>query len=70
MTSPIRTSYTLIPNQKYRRSHRRSNKFSNILDMGSPSLSTLGNFKALPLEIFQMMLEYLPGENSRVMHIW
>ncbi|KAJ6654841.1 hypothetical protein lerEdw1_006530 [Lerista edwardsae] len=60
MTSPVRTSYTLIPNQKYRRSYRRSNKFS-VLQTGSPSLSTLGDFKALPLEIFQMVLEYLPG---------
>ncbi|XP_054849684.1 F-box only protein 47 [Eublepharis macularius] len=60
MTSPKRTSYTLIPNQKYRRSCRHYNKFSNILETDSPSLSTLGNFKALPLEIFQMVLEYLP----------
>ncbi|XP_028559338.1 F-box only protein 47 isoform X1 [Podarcis muralis] len=60
MTYPARTSYTLIPNQKYRRSYRRSSKFSSTLDADSPSLSTLGDFKALPLEIFQMVLEYLP----------
>ncbi|XP_062994768.1 F-box only protein 47 [Elgaria multicarinata webbii] len=60
MTSPVRTSYTLIPSQKYRRSYRHSRKFSNILERDSPSLSTLGNFKALPLEIFQLVLEYLP----------
>ncbi|XP_033026571.1 F-box only protein 47 isoform X2 [Lacerta agilis] len=66
MTYPARTSYTLIPNQKYRRSYRRSSKFSSTLDADSPSLSTLGNFKALPLEIFQMVLEYLPG-NRRLL---
>ncbi|XP_053217881.1 F-box only protein 47 isoform X3 [Podarcis raffonei] len=66
MTYPARTSYTLIPNQKYRRSYRRSSKFSSTLDADSPSLSTLGDFKALPLEIFQMVLEYLPG-NRRLL---
>ncbi|XP_053115215.1 F-box only protein 47 isoform X4 [Hemicordylus capensis] len=60
MTSPVRSSYTLIPNQKYRRSYRRSNKFSRTEGTDSPSLSTLGNFKTLPLEIFQIVLEYLP----------
>ncbi|XP_060111967.1 F-box only protein 47 [Heteronotia binoei] len=59
MTSPVRTNYTLIPNQKYRRSCRHYNKCNNVLDTDSP-FSTLGNFKTLPLEIFQMVLEYLP----------
>ncbi|TFK10722.1 Transcription elongation factor A N-terminal and central domain-containing protein 2 [Platysternon megacephalum] len=60
MTSTVSTSFTLIPNQKYRRSSRRSKPFCNTVDADSESLlSTLGNFKALPLEIFQMVLKYL-----------
>lgn len=65
MTSTVSTSYTLIPNQKYRRSNRRSRRFCKILDIDSQSLSTLGDFKALPVEIFQMVLEHLSGENQR-----
>ncbi|XP_051496138.1 F-box only protein 47 [Apus apus] len=53
------TSYTLIPNQKFRRSNRRSRQPCNTLDMDSQSLSALGYFKTLPLEIFQMVLNYL-----------
>nr|XP_025041971.1 F-box only protein 47 isoform X1 [Pelodiscus sinensis] len=59
MTSTVSTSFTLIPNQKYRRSSRRSKPFCHTVDTDSESLSTLGNFKALPLEIFQMVLKYL-----------
>nr|XP_060500937.1 F-box only protein 47 [Panthera onca] len=60
MASRINTSFTLIPNQKYRRSNRRSNSyFSDTLGSESQPLSTLGNFKALPLEIFQIILRYL-----------
>uniref|UniRef100_A0AAA9T7V2 F-box protein 47 n=1 Tax=Bos taurus TaxID=9913 RepID=A0AAA9T7V2_BOVIN len=59
MTSRVNTSFTLIPNQKYRRSSRRSSCFSNTFDSDSQPLSTLGNFKALPLEIFQIILKYL-----------
>ncbi|XP_078234100.1 F-box only protein 47 isoform X1 [Pogona vitticeps] len=59
-TSPLRASYTLIPNQRYRRSYRRSRKFNKTPDTDSLSLSTLGNFRTLPLEIFHMILEYLP----------
>ncbi|KAJ7313734.1 hypothetical protein JRQ81_005383 [Phrynocephalus forsythii] len=60
MTSPLKASYTLIPNQRYRRSYRRSSKFNKTLDADSLSLSTLGNFRMLPLELFHMVLEYLP----------
>ncbi|XP_066222488.1 F-box only protein 47 [Saccopteryx leptura] len=59
MASRINTNFTLIPNQKYRRSNRRSNYVSNTLDSGSQPSSTLGNFKALPLEIFQIILKCL-----------
>ncbi|KAH0626713.1 hypothetical protein JD844_001836 [Phrynosoma platyrhinos] len=69
MTSPLRTSYTLIPNQRYRRSYRHSSKFSNIQDTDSSSLSTLGNFKALPLEIFHMVLEYLPVKDISILSL-
>ncbi|KAB0398610.1 hypothetical protein E2I00_013855, partial [Balaenoptera physalus] len=44
---------------KYRRSNHRSSHFPNILDPDSQPLSTLGNFKALPLEIFQIILRCL-----------
>uniref|UniRef100_A0A8D0HSY7 F-box protein 47 n=1 Tax=Sphenodon punctatus TaxID=8508 RepID=A0A8D0HSY7_SPHPU len=63
MISTVNSSFTLIPNQKYRRSNRRSNQFNNIPDADSQSLSTLGNFKALPLEIFQMILDYLSAKD-------
>ncbi|XP_065765487.1 F-box only protein 47 isoform X5 [Muntiacus reevesi] len=59
MASRVNTSFTLIPNQKYRRSNRRSSYFSNTFDSDSQPLSTLGNFKALPVEIFQIILKYL-----------
>uniref|UniRef100_A0A8D0EWU0 F-box protein 47 n=1 Tax=Strix occidentalis caurina TaxID=311401 RepID=A0A8D0EWU0_STROC len=59
MTSTAGTSYTLIPNQKYRRSNRRSRQCWNILGTDSQSLSTLDYFQTLPLEIFQMVLNYL-----------
>ncbi|KAM9597266.1 F-box only protein 47 isoform 2-T2 [Trichechus inunguis] len=61
MTSRINTNFTLIPNQKYRRSNRRSCYLSKAFDSDSQPLSTLGNFKALPLEIFQIILKYLTG---------
>uniref|UniRef100_A0A8C0ELJ4 F-box protein 47 n=1 Tax=Bubo bubo TaxID=30461 RepID=A0A8C0ELJ4_BUBBB len=59
MTSTAGTSYTLVPNQKYRRSNRRSRQCWNILGTDSQSLSTLDYFQTLPLEIFQMVLNYL-----------
>uniref|UniRef100_A0A8C8AYK8 F-box protein 47 n=1 Tax=Otus sunia TaxID=257818 RepID=A0A8C8AYK8_9STRI len=59
MTSTAGTSYTLIPNQKYRRSNRLSRQCWNILGTDSQSLSTFDYFQALPLEIFQMVLNYL-----------
>ncbi|NXT25633.1 FBX47 protein, partial [Syrrhaptes paradoxus] len=59
MTSTAGTSYSLIPHQKYRRSSRRSKQCYNILDTDSLSLPTLGYFQTLPLEIFQMVLNYL-----------
>uniref|UniRef100_A0A672U818 F-box protein 47 n=1 Tax=Strigops habroptila TaxID=2489341 RepID=A0A672U818_STRHB len=59
MTSTTGSSYTSIPNQKYRRSSRRSRQRCNTSDTASPSLSTLGYFQMLPLEIFQTVLNYL-----------
>ncbi|XP_045155892.1 F-box only protein 47 isoform X1 [Echinops telfairi] len=58
MTSRINTSFTLIPSQKYRRSSRQFSYLSKAFDSNS-HLSTLGYFKALPLEIFQIILRYL-----------
>ncbi|XP_019494126.1 PREDICTED: F-box only protein 47 [Hipposideros armiger] len=60
MASRINTDFTLIPKHKYRRSNRRSSYISNNnLDSDSQPLSALGNFKALPLEVFQIILRYL-----------
>ncbi|XP_014346019.1 F-box only protein 47 [Latimeria chalumnae] len=53
-------SFTLIPNQKYRRSHRRSLQLCNCKATRSHSLSADGYFGKLPLELFHMILEYLP----------
>ncbi|XP_051680862.2 F-box only protein 47 isoform X5 [Oryctolagus cuniculus] len=61
MASKINTGFTVIPSQKYRRSNRRSSDFSNTLDSEAQPLSTLGSFKALPLEVFQIILKYLSG---------
>ncbi|NWX24647.1 FBX47 protein, partial [Aegotheles bennettii] len=55
MASTAGPSYTMISHQKHRRSRQRC----NTLDTDSQSLSTLGYFKTLPLEIFQMVLNYL-----------
>ncbi|XP_048222550.1 F-box only protein 47 [Perognathus longimembris pacificus] len=59
MTSRINNSFTLIPKEKYKRCNHGSASFSNIPDSGSPSMSTFGDFKVLPLEIFQIILKYL-----------
>ncbi|XP_042331895.1 F-box only protein 47 [Sceloporus undulatus] len=67
MTAPLKTGYTVIPKQRYRRSYRRSSKFSNTQNTYSSSLSTLGNFKALPLEIFHMVLDYLPVKDISIL---
>ncbi|XP_065753749.1 F-box only protein 47 [Phocoena phocoena] len=67
MASRVNTSFTLIPTQKYRRRNHRSSRFSNILDPDSQPLSTLGNFKALPLEIFQIILKCLSVKDISVL---
>ncbi|XP_054957867.1 F-box only protein 47 isoform X1 [Pan paniscus] len=59
MASRINTNFTLIPNQKLRRSNRQSSCYSKTLGSGFQPISTFGNFKALPLEIFQIILKYL-----------
>ncbi|NXD85559.1 FBX47 protein, partial [Halcyon senegalensis] len=60
MTSTAGPSYTMIPTQKLRRSSRHSSQRCNSLSAGPQSLSALGHFQTLPLEIFQMVLSYLP----------
>uniref|UniRef100_G7PUL0 F-box protein 47 n=1 Tax=Macaca fascicularis TaxID=9541 RepID=G7PUL0_MACFA len=59
MASRINTNFTLIPNQKLRRSNRQTSCCSKTLGSGFQPISTFGNFKALPLEIFQIILKYL-----------
>ncbi|NWH88180.1 FBX47 protein, partial [Aegithalos caudatus] len=53
MTSSSGSSSTSVPRQKRRRSGRRTS------DRESQALSALGDFQTLPLEIFQMVLNYL-----------
>ncbi|KAI5944617.1 F-box only protein 47 [Manis javanica] len=67
MASGLNNSFTLIPNQKYRRSNRRSSYFSSTLDSNFQPLSTLGHFKALPLEIFQVILRYLSVKDISIL---
>ncbi|XP_031207748.1 F-box only protein 47 [Mastomys coucha] len=59
MASRVNTSFTLIPSQKCKRSNHQSNYFCNTLDSDPQLLSTLGNFKVLPLEILHIILRYL-----------
>ncbi|KAM9214915.1 F-box only protein 47 [Leptosomus discolor] len=59
MTSTAGTSCTLVPTQKCRRSNRHSRERCSSSDRASQALSALGYFQTLPLEIFQMVLNYL-----------
>ncbi|KAM6163237.1 F-box only protein 47 isoform 1-T1 [Rhynchocyon petersi] len=67
MTSKIKTNFTLIPNQKYRRSNRRFSCLSKAFDSDSQPISTLGKFKDLPLEIFEIILKYLTVEDMSML---
>ncbi|KAJ1135350.1 hypothetical protein NDU88_001790, partial [Pleurodeles waltl] len=59
MTSSRSNSFTVIPNQRYRRSTRRSSQLLSNADVDFQHLTALGYFQILPLEIFHMVLEYL-----------
>ncbi|CAO2645104.1 F-box only protein 47 [Lemmus lemmus] len=59
MASKVNTSLTLIPSQKCKRTNHQSSYFFNTPDLEPQLLSTLGNFKVLPLEIFHIILRYL-----------
>ncbi|POI29310.1 hypothetical protein CIB84_006939 [Bambusicola thoracicus] len=67
MTSTARISCTSVPNQKYRGSNHHSRQSRSTADTDSQSLSTLGYFKTLPLEIFQMLLSYLSVKDISVL---
>ncbi|XP_053513059.1 F-box only protein 47 isoform X3 [Artibeus jamaicensis] len=67
MASRINTSFTLIPNQKYRRSNRRPSCVSSTLSSDSGPLSMLGDFRALPLEVFQIILRYLSVKDISIL---
>ncbi|NWV03649.1 FBX47 protein, partial [Ptilonorhynchus violaceus] len=64
MSCSAGSSYTLIPRQKSRRSSRRS---CDTLGRDSQALSALGYFQTLPLEIFQMVLNYLSVKDISVL---
>ncbi|XP_036052797.1 F-box only protein 47 isoform X2 [Onychomys torridus] len=60
MASRVNTSFTLIPNQKCKqRTNHQPSYFCNTPNLDLQLLSTLGNFKVLPLEIFHIILRYL-----------
>lgn len=59
MTSSAGSSSSSVPRQKQRRSGRRC---GHSPGRDSPAASALGDFQTLPLEIFQMVLNYLSGE--------
>ncbi|XP_027554694.1 F-box only protein 47 isoform X2 [Neopelma chrysocephalum] len=59
MSCSAGSSHTSIPSHKHRRSRRRSRGCWDTLDTDSQSLSALGHFQTLPLEIFHMVLKYL-----------
>ncbi|NWZ42807.1 FBX47 protein, partial [Brachypodius atriceps] len=56
MTSSAGSSSSSVPRQKQRRSRRRCGRSPG---RDSPAPSALGDFQTLPLEIFQMVLNYL-----------
>nr|XP_045013815.1 F-box only protein 47 [Jaculus jaculus] len=58
MASKINTSFTSLPTQKCRRTNQ-SSSFSSTAVSNPQLLSTLGNFKVLPLEIFHLVLRCL-----------
>ncbi|KFW81523.1 F-box only protein 47, partial [Manacus vitellinus] len=58
MSCSAGSSHASIPSHKPRRS-RRSRGCWDTLDTDSQSLSALGHFQTLPLEIFHMVLKYL-----------
>ncbi|XP_005368364.1 F-box only protein 47 [Microtus ochrogaster] len=59
MASRVNTSLTLIPNKKCKRTNHQSSYFFNNPDLDPQLLSTVGDFKVLPLEIFHIILRYL-----------
>ncbi|XP_052556078.1 F-box only protein 47 [Tympanuchus pallidicinctus] len=67
MASIARTSCTSAPNQKHRGSNQRCRRSCSTVDADPQSLSTLGYFKTLPLEIFQMLLSYLSVKDISVL---
>ncbi|KAM8946578.1 F-box only protein 47 [Pelodytes ibericus] len=58
MAAHSSSSFTLIPNLKFRRSNRHFKMARNSRE--SLDLSTFGNFQALPLEVFHILLDFLP----------
>ncbi|XP_053821508.1 F-box only protein 47 isoform X2 [Vidua chalybeata] len=56
MTPSAGSGRAPLPRQRHRRSRRRSGRAPGS---DSPALAALGDFQTLPLEIFQMVLNYL-----------
>ncbi|XP_066442026.1 F-box only protein 47 [Eleutherodactylus coqui] len=62
------SAFTCIPNLKYKRSKRRLAVFTTEVT-DSADVSTLGQFRVLPIEIFHILLEYLSVKDLSVMSI-
>ncbi|KAM9296753.1 F-box only protein 47 [Gastrophryne carolinensis] len=65
MAPPSRSGYTLIPNQKFRRSSRLSTITTDSTK--SSDVSPLGHFEVLPLEIFHILLKYLSVKDISIL---
>ncbi|XP_063815775.1 F-box only protein 47 isoform X2 [Pseudophryne corroboree] len=65
MAVPSSSIFTLIPNQKFRRSNRRPTVA--LESTNSAEVLTLGHFRVLPLEIFHILLKYLSVNDISIM---
>ncbi|XP_062364296.1 F-box only protein 47 [Cinclus cinclus] len=63
------SSCTSVPRQKQRRRRRRRRRRRSRGRRNSQALSALGDFQILPLEIFQMVLNYLSVKDISVLSL-
>lgn len=65
MADPFRRNFTLIPNPKFKRSNRRLAVPTEVI--ACKDVSSLGHFGVLPIEIFHILLKYLPVKDISIM---
>ncbi|XP_056405116.1 F-box only protein 47 isoform X2 [Hyla sarda] len=66
MAFSSRSTFTIIPNPKFKRSKRHL-AVSAFENPDSADVSTLGHFRILPIEIFHILLQYLSVEEISIM---